>query len=78
MNLKFSALIILLTMVVSCSQPVKNSKDLIVLDLSQDITVESKMTLSQIANDINYTKLESNPQCFIQRIEQYSITKNYS
>jgi hypothetical protein len=77
MNLKFSALIILLTLVVSCSQPVKNSKDLIVLDLSQDITVESKMTLSQIATDINYIKLESNPDCFIKRVEQYSITDRY-
>jgi hypothetical protein len=77
MHLKFAAIIILLNMVVSCSQPVKNSKDLTVLDLSQDITVESKMTLSQIASDINYIKLESNPDCFIQRIEQWSITDNY-
>ena len=77
MNPKFSALIILLSLAVSCSQPVKNSKDLIVLDLSQDLTVESKMTLSQIATDINYIKLESNPDCFIQKIEQWSITGNY-
>jgi uncharacterized lipoprotein YmbA len=42
MNLKFSASIILLTLLVACSQPANNSKDLIVLDLSQDITVESK------------------------------------
>lgn len=29
--------------------------DLIALDLSQDITVESKMELCQFAPDINYT-----------------------
>jgi len=77
MYLKFSALIILLSLAVSCSQPPKKSESLTVLDLSQDISVESKMTLSQIASDINYTKLESNPDCFIQRIEQYSITDHY-
>ena len=77
MNLKFPALILLSTLVVSCSTPKKKSKGLTVLDLSQDITVESKMTLSQIATDINYTKLESNPECFIKRIEQYSITGQY-
>ncbi|MCX6226684.1 MAG: 6-bladed beta-propeller [Bacteroidia bacterium] len=77
MSPKFPALIILLTLVVSCSPPAENSEGLTVLDLSQDITVESKMTLSQIATDINYTKLESNPDCFIEKIEQYSITRNY-
>ncbi len=77
MNLKFSAFIILSTLVVSCSQPVKTAKDLIVLDLSQDLTVESKLTLSQMASDISYIKLESNPECLIGRIEQYSISKNY-
>jgi len=77
MYLKLSALIFLLSLAVSCSQPPKKSESLTVLDLSQDISVESKMTLSQIASDINYTKLESNPDCFIQRIEQYSITDHY-
>ncbi len=77
MSLKFSTLVILLIFVVSCSQPDKNSTNLIVLDLSQDMNVESKLTLSQIATDINYTRLESNPDCFIKRIDQYSITDNY-
>jgi hypothetical protein len=77
MNLKFSAIILLGTLAVSCSQPVKTAKDLTVLDLSQDLTVESKMTLSQIATDIRYVKLESNPECFIKTIDQFSITNNY-
>ncbi len=77
MNLKFLALILLLVLAVSCTEPVKKSEGLTVLDLSQDINVESKLTLSQIATDINYTKLESNPDCFINRIDQYSITDNY-
>jgi len=77
MSLKFPAFIVLLTLVVSCSPPAKNSAGLTVLDLSQDITVESEMKLSQIATDIHYTKLESNPECFIKRIEQSSITNQY-
>lgn len=77
MNLKFPAFIILLSLAVSCSEPVKKSEGLTVLDLSQNINVESKLTLSQIATDINYTKLESNPECFIKRVDQYSITDNY-
>jgi hypothetical protein len=77
MSLKFSALIILLPLLVFCSAPKNKPEGLTVLDLSQDITIESKLKLSQIADDINYTKLESNPECFIKRIEQFSITRNY-
>ncbi len=77
MRQKIFALLIPLSLVISCSQPAKKSEVLTVLDLSQDITVVSEMKLSQIASDINYTKLESNPDCFIKRIDQYSMTDNY-
>ncbi len=35
------------------------------------------MKLSQIAEDINYIKLESNKKCYIKRIDKYSISDDY-
>ncbi len=77
MNLKCASLVILIVLMTSCSSPNRNPEELTVLDLSQDLSIKSEMTLSQIADDINYTKLESKPGCFIERIHQYSISKNY-
>jgi len=78
MNIKFTTIIVLLAaLMASCSSPNRNQEELTILDLSQDLTVKSEMTLSQIADDISYTKLESKPGCFIERIHQYSISKDY-
>ncbi len=77
MNLQYVLSLILLLLMGSCSSPVTKSESLTVLDLSQDISVQSEMTVSQIASDIIYTKLESNPDCFIRNIDQYSVTSRY-
>jgi hypothetical protein len=78
MHLECVPLVILIALIASCSSPSGNPEELTVLDLSQDLSVKSEMTLSQNADDINYTKLESKPGCFIERIHQYSISKDYS
>ncbi len=77
MSLKTTATIILVALISSCSPPGDTSGGLTVLDLSQDLTIKSEMMLSQIAKDIKYTKLESKPGCYIERIHQYSIAENY-
>lgn len=71
------ALSILVTIFFSCTTEKTTDQDLIVVDLKQDLTIESDMKLSDIAKDIKYIKLESNVDCFIQQVRKYSITDKY-
>lgn len=77
MNQKKLTIILLVFIAVSCSDPGDPATELLVWDLSQDLTVKSDMTLSQIAHGISYTKLESKPGCFIGKIRKYSVTDDY-
>lgn len=63
--------------VVSCSTPKVSNDELIVVDLLQDLTVESNVKLSDIAKDIKYVKLESGEGHYIQQVNKYSITDNH-
>jgi len=74
---KILASILLTLFTVSCSNPSDPATELLVWDLSQDLTVKSDMNLSQFADDISYVKLESRPGCFIGRIRKYSVTDNF-
>lgn len=71
------AFAILLAFFYSCTNEKPIDQDVFVLDLTQDLTIESDMKLSDIAKDIKYTKLESNADCFIQQVRKYSITDKY-
>ncbi len=71
------AFAILITLFYSCTTEKTTDQDLIVLDLTQDLTIKSDMKLSDIAKDIKYTKLESNIDCFVQQVNKYSITDKY-
>lgn len=77
MNQKILTITLLVFIAVSCSDPGDPATELLVWDLSQDLTVKSDMTLSQIAHGISYTKLESKPGCFIGKIRNYSVTDDY-
>jgi len=61
----------------SCSNPQAQNDDLFVVDLMQDLTIESTLKLSDIAKDIDYVKLENGVGFFIQRADKYSITDDY-
>lgn len=71
------AFAILFAFFYSCTNEKPIDQDVFVLDLTQDLTIESDMKLSDIAKDIKYTKLESNADCFIQQVSKYSITDKY-
>lgn len=77
MKSRISLLVLMIVLLISCSVDREEPGEIDLLGLSQDITVRSEMTLSQIADNISYTKLESKSGCFIERITQYSISKNY-
>lgn len=55
----------------------KSEDDLIVVDLTQDLTRKTDMKLSDIAKNITYTKLESKEGSFIRQFRKYSITDDY-
>lgn len=61
----------------TCSVEQSNNENLIVLDFTGDLTVQSDFKLSDIAKNINYTKLEIKPDCFIQQYKRYDITNDY-
>ena len=61
----------------TCTSKQTSEEDLIVLDFTKDVTVQSDFKLSDIAKEIKYIKLESNPDCFIQQYHKYYITNDY-
>lgn len=60
----------------SCSPKVLKD-DLIIVDLMGDLTIKTELKLSDMAEDIKYTKLDSYPGCFIQRADKFSLSDDY-
>jgi hypothetical protein len=79
--MKYSSIIIIVISFLLSACVEKTNKpvdtEITVVDLYQDLTVESDLKLSDIASDIKYTKLETNVDCLIQRVDNYSITDDY-
>ena len=60
-----------------CEYTERNSINVNTVDLTNSFNNEKKIGLNEIAENVEYIKLETNPNCLISRIEKIKIIDNY-
>jgi hypothetical protein len=73
---KVTIIVIVMLFILGCNKPEANY-EIRSIDLTQNLNNNKELTLSDIATDINYIKLESNKDCYISDIKSYFIGNHY-
>ena len=60
-----------------CEYKESTNYNVIPIDLTKSFNDEKKIGLNEIAQNLKYIKLETNPNCLISRIEKIKIIDNY-
>ena len=75
---RFGVILTLLLSIYSCNTTQDSSTDLITIDVEKAYNEPQRgIKLSEVVEDIEYVKLETNPECLIGRVFGVAISDNF-